>query len=133
MSVFIDIWFVKQNIQTKICSFLWRIWKWTEKGQIFFYFPERGFEPQIFSNFPVPWFEFSWKVRVTRSNQNKLLKEIGLYYKVWNSNKKVLMYIRCFRLLYQNRQSSLICSLFNKMPYCVSWLKGAWNSFFVRF
>jgi hypothetical protein len=24
-------------------------------------------------------FEFSWKVWVTRSNQNKLLKEIGLY------------------------------------------------------
>ena len=26
-----------------------------------------------------PWFEFSWKVRVTRSNHNKLLKEVGLY------------------------------------------------------
>ena len=26
-----------------------------------------------------PRFEFSWKVRVMRSNQNKLLKEIGLY------------------------------------------------------
>ena len=35
--VFIDIWFVKQDIQkwlkTKTCTFLWRIWKWTEKGQ----------------------------------------------------------------------------------------------------
>ena len=29
--------------------------------------------------FSRPWFWFSWKVRVTRSNQNKLLEEIGLY------------------------------------------------------
>ena len=34
--------------------------------------PQRGFEPQIFSNFLAHEFEFSWKV--TRSNQNKLLE-----------------------------------------------------------
>ena len=36
-----NIWFVKQDIQkwlkTKIYSFLWRIWKWTEKGQKIFW------------------------------------------------------------------------------------------------
>ena len=32
------------------------------------------FEPQIFSNFPA----HDLKVRVTRSNQNKLIKEVGL-------------------------------------------------------
>ena len=47
-----------------------------KKRKNFFDHPERGFEPQIFSNFPA---EFSWKVRSPRSNQNKLLKEIGLY------------------------------------------------------
>ena len=50
-----------------------------KKGQHFFDLHERGFEPQIFSSFPAHDFEFSWKVRETRSNQNKLLKDIGLY------------------------------------------------------
>ena len=53
--VFIYIWFVKQDIQkwlkTKICSFLWRIWKWKEKRTKNFDLPEQGLEPQIFSNF----------------------------------------------------------------------------------
>ena len=36
---------------------------------------EPGFEPQIFSNFPAN----DLNLRKARSNQNKLLKEIGLY------------------------------------------------------
>ena len=40
---------------------------------------EEGFEPQIFEQFSHPWFEFSGKVRVTRSNPGNLLKEIELY------------------------------------------------------
>ena len=35
---------------------------------------EQGFEPQIFSNFPRPQFQFLWKVRVTRSNIGKKVK-----------------------------------------------------------
>ena len=35
----------------------------------------KKFEPQIFSNFPAP----DLNLRVTRSNQGNLLKEIGLY------------------------------------------------------
>jgi hypothetical protein len=54
--VFIDIWFVQQDVQkwlkTKICSFLWRIENEKKKGQNLFDLLERGFEPQIFSNFP---------------------------------------------------------------------------------
>ena len=38
-------------------------------------FPERGFEPEIFSNFPAHKFEFSCEVRSLRSNQKKLLKD----------------------------------------------------------
>ena len=38
--IFIDISFVKQDIQkwlkTKVCNFLWRIWKWKEKKEKFF-------------------------------------------------------------------------------------------------
>ena len=41
-------------------------------------FPEQGFEPQIFSNFPTNDLNFLWKVRVMGSNQNKLIEEIGL-------------------------------------------------------
>ena len=40
--------------------------------------PEWGFQPQIFSNFPVHDLNFHVKVRSPRSNQNKLLKEVGL-------------------------------------------------------
>ena len=36
-------------------------------------------DKQIFSNCPANDLFFSWKVRNVRSNQNKLLKEIGLY------------------------------------------------------
>ena len=40
--------------------------------------PERGFEPQIFSNFCA----LDLNLKVTRSNQGNLLKEIGLYRKI---------------------------------------------------
>ena len=79
--VFIDIWFVKQDIQ-----------KWLKKRYAVFYgkfenekkkkkkidLPEREFKPQIFSNFPRTWFEGEG----ARSNQNKFLKKLGLYLNV---------------------------------------------------
>ena len=53
MFVFIDIWFVKQDIQkwlkTKICSFLWRIWKWTNH---FLTFWSRDSNPRFSVIFP---------------------------------------------------------------------------------
>ena len=56
MVVLIDILCVKEDIQkwskTKICSFLWKIWKLTEKGWKNVDLLQREFEPQIFSNFP---------------------------------------------------------------------------------
>jgi hypothetical protein len=39
-------------LKSKIQSFVRRISKWKEKGQKMFDLTERGFEPQIFSNFP---------------------------------------------------------------------------------
>ena len=45
-----------------------------KKGQNFFDLPERGFKPQIFSNFCA----LDLNLRVTRSNPGNLLKEIGL-------------------------------------------------------
>ena len=65
-----DMQFFMENLKMK-----------RKKGQTNFDLSERGFEPQIFSNFPAPWFDFSCEVRSPRSNQNKLLKEIGLYLK----------------------------------------------------
>ena len=54
--VFIDICFVKQDIQnwskTKICSFFMKNLKMKrKKDKKHFDIPEGGFEPQIFSNF----------------------------------------------------------------------------------
>ena len=43
----------------------------------FFYLLERRLEPQIFSYFPAH--DLNFHRLLTRSNQNKLLKEIGLY------------------------------------------------------
>ena len=61
---FIDIWFVKQDIQkwlkTKICSFLWRIWKWKEKGA-------KKFPPKI------------WNLREIRFIKPGVLRTSGLY------------------------------------------------------
>ena len=50
-SFFIDIWFeqdIKKWLNTKICSFLWLIWKWKEKGDKKINLPRQGFEPRIF-------------------------------------------------------------------------------------
>ena len=49
-----------------------------KKDKIFFDLPERGFEPQIFSNFPAH--DLNEAMREARSNQNKLIKEIGRYF-----------------------------------------------------
>ena len=48
-----------------------------KKDKIFLTFRSRDLNPR-FSVIFRPWFEFSCKVRSPRSNQNKLLKEIGL-------------------------------------------------------
>ena len=45
-----------------------------QKREKKFDLPEPGFALQIFSNFPA----HDLKVRVMRSNQNKLIKEVGL-------------------------------------------------------
>ena len=78
--VFINIWFVKQDIQkwlkTKICSFL-RIPFFMEnlkmnskRTKTFLTYRSGDSNPRFSVIFPPR------KVRVTRSNQNKLLKEI---------------------------------------------------------
>jgi hypothetical protein len=45
----------------------------------FFWPSGAGIWTPDFQQFSHPWFEFSCEVRSLRSNQNKLLKEIGLY------------------------------------------------------
>ena len=65
--VFIDILFVKQDIQkwlkTKICSFYGKFEKKEKKGQKFFDLPERGFEPWIFRS------NLSKEVKISRLYQ----------------------------------------------------------------
>ena len=39
-------------LKSKICSLIWKFWKWAEKGQKNFDPLERGLEPQIFNHFP---------------------------------------------------------------------------------
>ena len=54
--VFIDTWFVKQDIQKwlkiKICRFLWRIWKWKQKRTKNFTFLSRDLNRRFSVNFP---------------------------------------------------------------------------------
>ena len=47
-------------------------------------------------NFDLPKRGFSWKVRETRSNQNKLLKEIGLYIGFQANNTRFLYFFLIF-------------------------------------
>ena len=63
---FIDIWFVKENIKkwlkTKICSFLWLIWKWKEKGTKKNWPSPTGiWTPDFWTN-SCPKFEFLWRL-----------------------------------------------------------------------
>ena len=63
--VFIEIWFVKEDIQkwlkTKICCFLWRIWKWKEKRtKCFVTFWSRDLNPRFSAIFPSIILIFMW-------------------------------------------------------------------------
>ena len=49
-----------------------------EKNKKLLTFQSRDLNPRISVIFRL-WFEFSWKVRSLRSNQEKVLKKIGLY------------------------------------------------------
>ena len=58
VSIFIDIYFVKQDTYSKMIKnkdvqvFMENLRIEKKKAQTFFDLPKRGFEPQIFSNFP---------------------------------------------------------------------------------
>ena len=81
MFVFIDTWFVKQDIKSwfiQTIQFLMEDLKMKRKRVKKFDLPEWGFEPRIFEQFFRPWFEFSGKVRMTGSNPDNLLKEIEI-------------------------------------------------------
>ena len=63
--VFIDIWFKKQNtyrkwLKTNICSFVWRVWKWKEKGQKYFWPSGAGIRTPDFLIFPPMIWIFIW-------------------------------------------------------------------------
>ena len=73
-------------VKNKDMQFSWRIWKWKEKRTNNFDLKKRGFESDLNPRFSVifpPMIWISWKVRSPRSNQNKLLNEIGLYLKIF--------------------------------------------------
>ena len=78
---FIDIWFVKQDIKkwlkTKICSFLWLIWKWKEKGTKKLTFPDGDLNPGFLNKFPPK----IWIFMEIRSIELGVLRTSGLYYK----------------------------------------------------
>ena len=66
MLVFIDIWFVKQDIRKWLKTKIWIFFygeseNEQEKDKKNFDLPERGFEPQIFSNFPANDLNFHGK------------------------------------------------------------------------
>ena len=79
-SFFIDIWFVKQDIKkwlkTKICSFLWLIWKWKEKRTKKLTFPNGDLNPRFLNKFPPK----IWIFREIRLIELGVLRTSGLYY-----------------------------------------------------
>ena len=78
-SFFIDIWFVKQDIKkwlkTMICSFLWLIWKWKEKGTKKIDLPDGDLNPGFLNKFPPK----IWILREISSIELKVLKKSWLY------------------------------------------------------
>ena len=79
------IWFVKQDIQkwlkTKVCSFLWRLWKWTEKKTKNVWPSRAGIWTPDFPS-------FAWEVRRMRSNLGKEVRISRLYPKMIFVNEK---------------------------------------------
>ena len=67
VSIFIDIYFVKQDTYSKMIKnkdvqvFMENLRIEKKKAQTFFDLPEQGFEPQIFSNFPAHDLNFHGK------------------------------------------------------------------------
>ena len=60
-----DIWFIKQNtyrkrLKTNICSFVWRVWKWKEKGQKYIWPSGAGIRTPDFLIFPPMIWIFIW-------------------------------------------------------------------------
>ena len=51
--------------------------------------------PGFFEQFSRPWFEFSGKVRVTKSNPSNLLKEIGLKKRFNNLPSIIVIFSNC--------------------------------------
>ena len=80
------------------CCRSFKAWKFTTEDsrviqEFIFVFWKKVFLGS--NNFPA--FEFSWKLRVTSSNQNKLLKEIGLYpYFFPNWMKIIWVFVKYF-------------------------------------
>ena len=78
MFVFIDMYMICKTRYSKMIKntdmqFFYGVFENEQKkDKTKFDIPKRGVEPQIFSNFPA----HDLKVRMTRSNQNKLIKEI---------------------------------------------------------
>ena len=87
--VFIDIWFVKQDIQkwlkTKVCSFLWRIWKWKEKKDKFsLTFWSRDLNPRFLVIFlPMIWIFMESEKYIIKSKQASKKDRTLLTY-VWS-------------------------------------------------
>ena len=95
MFVFIDVWFVKQDIKkwlnTNICSFFMENLKIKQMTDFFFTFRSGNSN----SRFSVIFLTMIWIFtagRVTRSNQNILVKEIGLYFSIdFKTNPKLFI------------------------------------------
>ena len=62
---------------------MWRIWKEKEKRTKKFWHSGARIWIPDFQSFSHPGYEFSWEVRRMRSNQNKLLKKLGLVESLW--------------------------------------------------
>jgi hypothetical protein len=69
--------FVKQDIKKwlKICSFLWLIWKWKEKGTKILTFPGGDLNPGFLNKFPPK----VWILREISSIELGVLRTSGLY------------------------------------------------------
>ena len=115
--IFIDIWFVKKDIQiwlkTKTCSFYGEFENEKKKGQIFFDLPKRGFESQIFSNFPTHDLNFhvKWGASKQASKRDRTLQGFPVLcgFRTWEKQLIVEIVLEIYLVLRLRAEDDVLC------------------------
>ena len=142
--VLIDIWQVIQKwLKTKIWSFLWRIWRWKEKGQIFLTFWCGDLNPRFSVIFPPMIGIFMWSVepKIKSKQASKRDRTLREHFQNANSVNEMNLLMFClgpfcwylnFYICHYISINKTSSKKFNCKTFIVRWIitKMLWLFFF---